>query len=361
MGFDATGGQLNAVVLAAGEGTRMRSQKPKPLHELCGRAMVLHVLEALHQIEVEKVVVVVGHQAHQVMEAVKEGAPRDLSISFAHQEIQRGTGDAVGIALELFGAFDEDDDLLVIPADTPLLTRETLTSLVRSHRTVDKAATILTTNLEDPTGYGRILHATDGRICGIVEHGDASEHQRMIREINTSIYCFRAPLLGPALRRISNSNAQGELYLTDVIGVFFEAGFQTDSVVAPENEVVGVNDRVQLSAAERTMQQRICESWMRKGVSIEDPSQVTIDVEVVLHADTHLSSGTQLKGRSVIGSRCTLGPLAVIIDSELGDDVIVETARIEGARVGHGAYVESFTTLRRGEEVTPGQRVGPPH
>ena len=351
MGSIATGGQLGAIVLAAGEGTRMRSETPKPLHELCGRAMVLHILDALAALDVDRVVVVVGHQAERVRAAISDGAPKGLDVHFVMQESQRGTGDAVSIALGAFDHFREGDDLLVMPADTPLLTSKTLADLVRRHRAVDTAVTLLATTLEDPTGYGRILRARDGRVCGIVEQADATEQEQLIREINTSIYCFRAALVGPALRRISASNAQGELYLTDIVGVLYEAGYQSDALVGDQDEVAGVNDRLQLAEAEVVMRRRINESWMRRGVSLEDPEGTMIDWSVVLHADTRILVGTSLRGVCDVGGGCLIGPHAVIVDATIGENVVIGSAEIRGATIGSAAKVESFCVVGPGGSV----------
>src|SRR5438270_5171164 len=191
---------LAAVVLAAGEGTRMRSARPKPLHRLCGRPLVLHVLDALAELELERAVVVVGHGAERVTKTLQEQAPGNLVIDFVEQHVQRGTGDAVSVALTAFPDDDlEDGDIVVLPGDTPLLRPPTLAALVRRHREADAAATVLTAQLEDPTGYGRIVRGKDGRVAAIVEQADATPEQLEIGEINTSIYCFRRAVVAPAL------------------------------------------------------------------------------------------------------------------------------------------------------------------
>ena len=359
MGSVATGGQLGAVILAAGEGTRMQSQIPKPLHDLCGRAMVLHILDALAPLDVDRVVIVVGYQAERVCAAIEAGAPAGLELRFVHQAEQRGTGDAVRLALDAFDHFQESDDILVIPADTPLLTTATLVALVRSHRRIDKAVTLLSATVVNPTGYGRILRASDGRIRGIVEQADASREEQDIREINTSIYCFRAPLLGPALRRISAGNAQGELYLTDVVGVLFDAGYQTDSLVAEEHEVAGVNDRTQLAFAQSVMRRRIVSAWLARGIAMQDPERTTIDAGVHLHADTQLLAGTMLHGSTVVGSRCVIGPNAVVMDAIIGDDVVIESARIERATIHNAARVGSYSVVGPGAVIAAGEVVAP--
>src|SRR3954464_4943182 len=242
--------QLSAVVLAAGEGTRMRSTRPKPLHVLCGRPLVLHVIDALSELDLDRVVVVVGHGADRVTKTVQEQAPPGITIDFVEQRVQRGTGDAVSVALTAFPDADDDGDIIVLPGDTPLLRPATLAALVRAHRSGDVAATMLTAVLEDPLGYGRIVRDKNDRVARIVEQGDATEEERAIDEINTSIYCFRRSVLAPALRRLSPENAQGEYYLTDVVSVLHEAGYGVASLVCDDPmEAAGVNDRAQLAVA----------------------------------------------------------------------------------------------------------------
>src|SRR3954468_6626933 len=215
---------VSAIVLAAGEGSRMRSARPKPLHQICGRPMVMHVIHALSEVDVDRTVVVVGHGAERVTKKVQEQAPAWAKVSFVEQTVQRGTGDATLVGLTAFPGDDLDDTstVVVLPGDTPLLRPETLDALVTEHLVNEHAATMLTTTLDDPTGYGRVVRAPsksgDRRVLRIVEQRDASAEEREIHEVNTSMYAFRRDLLGPALRHVTPVNAQGEYYLTDVIG-----------------------------------------------------------------------------------------------------------------------------------------------
>src|SRR5207302_1882855 len=246
---------LSAVVLAAGEGTRMRSTQPKPLHLLCGRPMVLHVLDALAELPVKRVVVVVGHGAEGVAKAVQEGAPSTFALEFVEQHVQRGTGDAAAVGLTGFPDFpddeQEDGDVVVLPGDAPLLRPPTLAALVRTHRASDAAASLRVARLDDPPGYGRVVRDKDGRIARVVEQGDATEEERAVDEVNTSVYCFRRSVLAPALRRTSPEHANGEYYLPDTVAVLHDAGYQISSLaVADPMEVAGVNDRAQLAVAE---------------------------------------------------------------------------------------------------------------
>ncbi len=262
----------SAIVLAAGEGVRMRSNRPKPLHLLCGRAMLLYVLDALGEVPIGRVVVVVGHGAERVTKTVQEEAP-DVILDFVEQHVQRGTGDAASVGLTSFPDDDLDDgDVLVLPGDTPLLRPDTVARLLAHHRDTDAACTLLTARVQDPRGYGRVVRGKDDRVRRIVEESDATDDERAIDEVNTSIYCFRRPLLAPALRRLSPENAQGEYYLTDVVEVLHDAGYPVVSVVADDSvETQGVNDRVQLSVAEAELRKRTNTVWLQRGVCLAWP------------------------------------------------------------------------------------------
>ena len=236
---------ISAVVLAAGEGTRMRSSTPKALHPLCGRPMLLHVLDALGALPIDRIVVVVGHGSGAVATMLQAEPAGPVPVELVEQSVQRGTGDATSVALTARAfELDADDDLFVVMGDAPLLTSETLAMLATEHRLADAAATMLTARVEDPTGYGRVVRDASGRVERIVEQADASDAERAIDEVNPSIYCFRRGLLAPALYRLDPENAQGEYYLTDVIGVLRQAGHDVVAIEAPDPaEALGVNDR----------------------------------------------------------------------------------------------------------------------
>ncbi len=220
-----------------------------------------------------RVVVVVGHRADWVTKTLMEHAPPGMSIEFVEQPEQRGTGDAMAVALTGLPTDDDDDaDVVVLPGDTPLLRATTLAQLVHAHRSSDAAATLLTAVLSDPSGYGRVVRGRDDAVARVVEHADATEEERAVDEINTSIYCFRRSVLAPALRRLSPANIQGEYYLTDVIEVLYEAGHRVTTLIVEDTmEVAGVNDRAQLAVAEAELRDRINERWMRSGVTMWDP------------------------------------------------------------------------------------------
>lgn len=275
----------------------MRSALPKPLHPLCGRPMLLHVLDALSELLVDRAVVVVGHGAERVTKTLQEYGPPDLIIDFVEQHVQRGTGDAASVALTAFPDDDSDDeDIVVLPGDTPLVRPSTLGSLVHAHREANAAATLLTARLPDTSGMGRVVRTKDGRVSRIVEELDATEAELDIDEVGTSIYCFRRSLLAPALRRLSPENAQGEYYLTDVVGVLHDAGHKVVAVEAEDaGEAVGVNDRAQLARAEAELRRRINTRWMQAGVTMMDPERTYVDAGVRLAADVTIFPGTILQ------------------------------------------------------------------
>jgi bifunctional UDP-N-acetylglucosamine pyrophosphorylase/glucosamine-1-phosphate N-acetyltransferase len=353
---------LSALVLAAGEGTRMRSDTPKVLHPLLGRPMVLHVLAALEELPLEHVVVVVGHGAERVTKALQEQVTTERSVEFVEQRVQRGTGDAVSVGLtaSVFDDIDAEDDVIVLPADTPMLTARTLAALATVHRETGAAATMLTARLADPDGYGRVVrNPRDGGVDRVVEHADATEAELEIDEVNTSIYCFRRNLLLPALRRLSPENAQGEYYLTDAIQVLREAGHRVEALEADDpGETIGVNDRVQLAEAEAALRVRVNEAWMREGVSMVDPARTYVDVTVQLEPDVRLLPGTILEGRTVVGRGCVIGPDARLVDAIVGDEVVIESSVVRSAEIGDRCTIGPFANVRPGVRLGDGVRIG---
>ncbi len=353
--------RLSAVVLAAGEGTRMRSERPKPLHRLCGRPMVIHVLYALAELELDRVVVVVGHGSARVTKALAEDTPRGLHLDFVEQRVQRGTGDAVLVALSAFPDEDVDDgDVLVVPGDTPLLRPPTLAALVREHRREGGAATILTAELDSADGYGRVVRDRNGVVARIVEHGDASAEELQVREVNTSIYVFRRSVLAPALRRLTPANAQGEYYLTDAIEVLHSAGYAIGSmVIADPMEAAGVNDRHQLAMAEAELRDRINERWMRRGVTMVDPEHTYVDTGVALGTDVVLYPGTHLQGSTVVERGAELGPSTQLADCTVGPNAVVTATIGRNSEIGADARVGPWAYLPPGTRVPPGTVTGP--
>jgi bifunctional UDP-N-acetylglucosamine pyrophosphorylase / glucosamine-1-phosphate N-acetyltransferase len=353
--------RLSAVVLAAGEGTRMRSERPKPLHLLCGRPMILHVLDAMAEIDVRRVVVVVGHRGEWVTKTLVQHAPPTMQIEFVEQLTQSGTGDALAVGLT--GLPDDDDeveDVVVLPGDTPLLRPRTLAALVRAHRAEDAGATLLTAVVENPSGYGRVVHGKDGDVTRVVEETDATPEEKSIDEVNTSIYCFRRSLLAPTLRRLSPANAQGEYYLTDAVAVLSSAGYIVRSLVLPDSmEAAGVNDRAQLAVAEAELRDRINERWMRRGVTMWDPERTYVDAGAYLEADVSLLPGVVLRGSCTIGAGAEIGPNSVLTDTTVGRGAVVAESVCTRATIGDGARVGPYSVLEPGAEVEPGAELGP--
>ena len=331
----------------------MKSSRPKPLHLLCGRPLVLHVLDALAELAIERVVLVVGHGAERVSKTLQEQCPPTLTIDYVEQHVQRGTGDAVAVALTSFPDDDVDDgDIVVLPGDTPLLRPPTLAALVRTHRAADAAATILTARLPEPGGYGRVVRGKEDRVRAIVEEADATHEEREIDEINTSVYCFRRSVLAPALRRLSPENAQGEYYLTDVVEVLYEAGYPVVALTATDPmEAAGVNDRAQLAVAEAELRDRTNERWMRRGVTMLDPERTYIDASVELGTDVTIFPGTMLQGNTTIGDNSEIGPDARLIDCIVGEGAVIEQTVARNASIGDRAKVGPFVSLPPGATV----------
>lgn len=354
-------GPLSAIVLAAGEGTRMRSARPKPLHRLCGRPMVLHVLDALAELDVDRAVVVVGHGAEWVGRTLADHAPKNLSIELVRQHEQRGTGDAAAVGLT--GLVDDptgEGDVVVLPGDTPLLRARTVAELVRYHRSQGAAATLLTAEVASAGGYGRVVRGKDGTVVRVVEDLDATEDERAITEVNTSIYCFRRSVLAPSLRRLRPANEQGEYYLTDVIGVLSEAGYKVDALVASDPmEAAGVNDRAQLAVAEAELRDRINERWMRRGVTMWDPERTYVDAEVQLAPDVALLPGVILRGACRVDEGAEVGPDCTLVDTSVGERAEVRNSVCTGATIGRRAVVGPFATLSEGAQVADGAVVAP--
>ena len=350
---------LSAVVLVAGEGTRMRSRTAKVLHPLCGRPMVLHVVDALAELPLERIVVVVGHAAEDVTKALQEQLVTEVPVEFVEQRVQRGTGDAVSVALTVFDDLDADDDILVLPGDAPLMRAETIAKLATEHRVEDAAAAVLTAIVSEPFGLGRVIRNKDGRVERIVEHSDATAEEREIDEINTSIYCFRRGLLAPALRRLSPENAQGEYYLPDAIAVLRDAGHKVIAITADDpGEAIMVNDRVELALAEAELRSRINRTWMRAGVTMVDPAHTYIDAGVELEHDVRLLPNTILEGRTVVGTGSVVGPDVTLTDVVVGERTRIVNAVARECEIGDDCEIGPYAYLRPGTRLANDVKVG---
>ncbi len=344
---------LIAVVLGAGAGTRMRSTRPKPLHKLCGKPLVTHVVDAIAELSPERVVVVVGHGSEEVSAKLGQSAPEKVPVDFVTQERQLGTGDAAMTAINAlndefgYADSDRDADIIVMPGDTPLVRSQTLLALLAAHRDGDAAATVLSARVANPTGYGRIVRHKDGRVQQIVEESDASPEIKAINEINTSIYVFKHSVLGPALRRTSPENAQGEFYLTDVVEVLSSAGYWVSSMqLVDPTEAMGVNDRVQLAAAESEMRRRINTRWLRAGVTLMDPNNTYIDATVELQSDVTIFPGSWLQGNTTVCSGAQIGPNTRLIDAVVGERATVESSVVRQSTIAADDVVGPFVVVQ---------------
>jgi bifunctional UDP-N-acetylglucosamine pyrophosphorylase/glucosamine-1-phosphate N-acetyltransferase len=347
------------VVLAAGAGTRMRSSRPKVLHAIGGRSLLEHGMRAARGLEPESLVVVVGHGRDQV---VAELAAIDPAAVVAVQEHQRGTGDALAVGLAAVTrptASTAPGTVVVTYADTPLLTAETLQSLVAAHERSGAAVTVLTADVADPTGYGRIVRGTDGAVAGIVEQRDADDAQRAITEINSGFYAFDRAALPGLLSELRSDNAAGEVYLTDTVAGAVAAGLAVATVtVADTWQVRGVNDRVQLAELGAELNRRTVYAWMRAGVTVVDPATTWIDADVVLAEDVTLAPNTQLHGACVVGVGASIGPDTTLTAVEVGAGASVVRTHGSGAVLGAGATVGPYAYLRPGTRLGVAGKIG---
>ena len=344
------------VVLAAGQGTRMRSAVPKVLHRLAGRSLLGHVLAAAAPLGAYRTLVVVGHEREQVAAEVLAFDPEARPIDQAEQH---GTGHATRLALEAIEVLYDDRPVVVVPGDTPLLTTGTLRALLDAHLAGGGAGAVLTETVADPTGYGRIVRAADSSIAAIVEERDADSGTKAIHEVNAGVYVFTARPLVQALGKLSRENSQGEEYLTDAVGVLRDLDLTVVGVPAEvAGETAGVNDRVQLAAAGAALNARLLDAHMRAGVTVHDPATTWVDSDVVLEADVELLPGTILRGRTVVQRGAVVGP-----DSNLADTVVRPGAHVQastciGAEIGEGASVGPYSYLRPGAKLGRKSKVG---
>lgn len=340
-----------AIVLAAGQGKRMKSKLYKVLHPVCGKPMVSHVLGAVNQAACERTVIVVGHGAEAVQAALGE------TVEYAFQAEQLGTGHAVMQAKPLLGG--EDGVTLIVCGDTPLVRAETIEAMIAQHIEQGAAATVLTALFDDPTGYGRVVRGETGDVERIVEQKDCSAEEAAVREINTGTYCFDNRKLFAALEQVTNSNAQGEYYLTDVIGILQRQGERIGASISDDTaEAIGVNDRVALGEAERLMRARINKKHQLNGVTLIDAQNTYIGADVTIGSDTVLHPGTVLSGSTAIGSDCVIGPGAELTDTVVGSGSTIRHSVAEGAQLGDDCNVGPFAYLRPGTKLGRHVKVG---
>jgi bifunctional UDP-N-acetylglucosamine pyrophosphorylase/glucosamine-1-phosphate N-acetyltransferase len=349
--------ELGVILLAAGQGTRMRSALPKVLHPLGGKALFLHALNRAQQLGPKRIAVIIGHGA----EAVREAYPGS-DVTWVVQEQQLGTGHAVLCAKEAFEDFH--GELLILSGDVPLIRESTLMAMIERHRGARAVVTLLTAVLENPQGYGRILRAGDGTgngtIAGIVEEKDASDAQRQIREVNGGVYVASAPFLFAALSGVKNNNRQGEYYLPDVVAIGLAQGAVVQTVrVDDRREMMGVNTREELAFMEKHLRESINRKWLLAGVTLKDPDTTYIDESVIIGKDTVIGPNTQLRGKTVIGERCQIDGSAFVSDAEIGDDVHVRFSVVMAScRVEQGGIIGPFAHLRPGTVLGPNVHIG---
>jgi len=341
------------VILAAGEGTRMKSQTPKVLHEISGRSLLGHVLAACETLAPKQVRVVVGSGREKVEAHLSEIAPQ---VTTVFQEHRGGTGHATQLAL---ADLKPQGTILILAGDTPMLTGESLSQLLDGHHAGGFTASVLTAEHPDPTGYGRIIRGDDESLLRIVEEKDADEFEKNIEEINSGVYAFDAVKLAGAIGKLRNDNAQGELYLTDVIEILRNEGGKIAAVCIEDfTETLGVNDRVQLAEAEALLRDRTNEKLMRSGVTIVDPTTTWVGVEVTIAQDVTLLPGTVIGGKSTIASGAVIGPRTYLVDCTVASGAEIKESHATSAIIGENASVGPFTYLRPGTKLSANTRAG---
>lgn len=340
-----------AVILAAGQGTRMKSKLYKVLHPVCGKPMVEHVVDNIQTLNVDRIVTIVGHGAEKVKEQLGEKS------EYVLQAEQLGTAHAVKQAEDILGSLE--GTTLVVCGDTPLIRPETMKALFEHHEKQNAKATILTAYAENPTGYGRVLRDAEGKVSQIVEQKDATLEQQLVKEINTGTYCFDNKALFEMLKLVKNENAQGEYYLPDVIELLQKQGEIVSAYVCDNfDETLGVNDRVALAQAEEIMRNRINEAHMRNGVTIINPFTTTISADAIIGRDTVIQPGVVIEGETVIGEDCLIGPNSHIINSRVGNGTTVKHSVVQNSTIGDETAVGPFAHLRPDSELGNHVKIG---
>lgn len=331
--------QAAAIILAAGQGSRMKSKKAKVLHKVAGLEMVNHTVRSVRLAGIDRIIVVIGFQGDKVR-AVLDG------VSLAEQKEQLGTGHAVDQCRHLLGDFT--GPVLVTYGDTPLFRGETFRKLLEHHSQSKAAATIVTAIFDDPTGYGRVVRDGQGHVLGVVEHKDANGQELQIKEINTGTYCFDSQLLFHYLTQITPENAQAEYYLPDVIPLMIKGGHTVEGFVLDDAaESMGINDRIQLAEAEAILRDRICAYWQSQGVTIMDPKSTWIEWDCEIGQDTTIYPGCMIQKGTKIGQDCIIGPNCHLIEAEIADGVALENIVVSGRVVGKGEQIAPFSLMTK--------------
>ncbi|GIW40618.1 MAG: bifunctional protein GlmU [Candidatus Binatia bacterium] len=345
---------IAALLLAAGKSTRMRSARPKAVHSLCGRPLLAYPLSALRGLGIDRAIVVVGWHAEQVVEVAE--AWSELPVGFAVQEEPRGTGHAALCGIRALEGFE--GEVLVLNGDLPLLSGSTLRRLLERHLAEEAVLTVLTAELDDPSGYGRIVR-DGGAVLRVVEEKDATEAQRRIREVNVGVYCARCEFLRTALVDLRPDNVQGELYLTDLVGAAAERGLRVVAVPAAPEEVAQVNTREELAKMEEHLRERIVRSWMDRGVTFLDPRTAYVEADVTIGPDTTVGPNVQLRGKTTVGARCRIDGTAYLENASVGDDVRLRFGVVVvDSEIGASCEVGPFAHVRAGSVLEEGAIVG---
>ncbi|MHB8482229.1 MAG: bifunctional UDP-N-acetylglucosamine diphosphorylase/glucosamine-1-phosphate N-acetyltransferase GlmU [Nitrospiria bacterium] len=346
---------VDAVILSAGLGTRMKSRLVKVLHPIGGRPMILHLLDRIKAASPGRMIMVLGHQKEKVKEAVIKNYPE---VQFVDQEKQLGTGHAFAQAEKLFK--DQEKTILVLNGDTPFISSDTLALLMKNHEEKEATVSVLTTDLADPKGYGRIIRNRKGRILKIVEERDATSLQRNLREVNTGIYLMRATFAFQSIRQFSTKNAQNEYYLTDIVASAVKSKKKVETVhISRPEEVMGINDRVDLSHAEALLRRRNAEKWMKAGVTLIDPDHTYIDEDSIIGKDTVIYPGVFIKNGSVIGEECGIFSNAVISNSKIHAYALIkESCVITDSLLEEGVVIGPFAHIRPGSIIRKNAKVG---
>lgn len=340
-----------AIILAAGEGKRMKSKNSKVVHKICGKSLIEHVVEEVQKVGIEKQIVVVGHRADQVKNVLGE------KVDYVVQEEQNGTGHAVMQAISYIENLN--GKVLVLCGDTPLIKAETLQNTILEHQSKNNLATIITTKVADPCGYGRIVRSQNGEVLKIVECRDASTIEKNIKEINSGMYLFDSNILSKALKNLKNENSQGEFYLTDTIEILINSQNKVGAYITEDtNEIFGINDRIQLSNASEIMQYRIIENLMKSGVTFIDPKSTYINKDVKIGMDTIIHPSTIILGNTIIGEDCEIGPDTKIENSQIANNVVVNSSYILSSSVDDFTKIGPFAYLRPGSKIGKNVKVG---
>ncbi len=351
---------LSALVIATSSGATMRSERPKPIHLLCGRPMISYVLDALESVETDSTVVVTGLHGDWVSKRILEDPPAHR-LDFVEQRLNRGSADAALVGLTGFDDFDDEGDVIIVPADLPLLETDTLATLLWEHRKSDAACTVLTAKAEDPAGHDRVIRDGRDRIASIIRHADLVGDEHETNEVSLGVFCIRRGLLAPAARRTRPDISDGLQHIASIVEVLAQSGhpIAAASIDTPIDHLRPVDNRRHLAEAEAELRRRTNLRWLDRGVTMIDPERTYIDVTVELGTDVTLFPGTILQGTTVIGDGCEIGPDSRIDRCQVGRNTVVEKTMARLAEIGDHCRVGPFAVVEPGAELADGTVTGP--